>query len=198
MPYFVAFLEFCPSNCQRKCRNRMPKRHLSVGNGRHRHYPMTKPPSPVLPNARMHKGGGRNCGILWYFDSKIFHAIIFRVKRYSDKRPCTVASSPGHSHLFNAAHRSQATCIWKYFNNEIFTIYGILMILKLANLAVKSYAYAMVRSQQEQQKHRKWQVQSRAQPLYTKSKKGFGLTCTEPVLPVQPRVCANQNFAHNI
>ena len=57
-------------------------------------------------------------------------------------------------------------------NNEIFTIYGISMILNLANLAVKSHAYAMIRSQQEQQKHSKWQIQSCAQPPLHKKQEG--------------------------
>ena len=35
MPYFVVFLEFCPSNSQRKYRDRMPTWHLTVGNGHH-------------------------------------------------------------------------------------------------------------------------------------------------------------------
>ena len=35
MTYFIAFLKFCPSNSQRKCRDRALMWHSLVGNGRH-------------------------------------------------------------------------------------------------------------------------------------------------------------------
>ena len=35
MPYFVVFLEFCPSNSQRKYRDRAATWHSMVGNGHH-------------------------------------------------------------------------------------------------------------------------------------------------------------------
>ena len=58
-----------------------------------------------------------------YFTSKIFHAIKFHVKQFSDKQPCTALSLTLRMYfrVFNF-HTSQA--IRKYFNNEIFMIYG--------------------------------------------------------------------------
>ena len=52
-----------------------------------------------------------------YFVSKIFHAINFHVKQFSDKRSILRI----YFHALNF-HTSQA--VRKYFNNEIFVIYG--------------------------------------------------------------------------
>ena len=58
-----------------------------------------------------------------YFVSKILYAINSRVKQFSDKGPCTALSLILHMYFcaFNF-HTSQA--VQKYFNNEIFMIYG--------------------------------------------------------------------------
>ena len=62
--------------------------------------------------------------------SKIFCVIIFRVKYFSDKRPCTALPLIVCIICFHAFnfHISQASR--KYFNNEIFAIYGIILYIE--------------------------------------------------------------------
>ena len=55
--------------------------------------------------------------------SKIFHAINFHVKQFSDEQPCTALSLILHMY-FRAFNFRISQAVRKYFNNEIFAIYG--------------------------------------------------------------------------
>ena len=76
MPYFVAFLKFCPSNCQRKCRDHTPTWHLLVGNDCHNHVTITIPhisPLPCFYPVLACRKGGVFAG-LYYMNHDLLHA----------------------------------------------------------------------------------------------------------------------------
>ena len=62
-----------------------------------------------------------------YFVSKIFRAIIFRAKSFSDQWPCTALSLILHMYFHALIIFAQAR-LSEIFNNEIFAIYGMVLI----------------------------------------------------------------------